>query len=82
MFTYFTRDLTVLSKILFLFRHFNALYPWKDNCCNVQSKGSWDAGAANVTSVAECVVHAKACSMANFVSYSKQMNDCSIVVRD
>jgi hypothetical protein len=49
----------------------------KSNCCNIQSKGSWDARAENITSLADCVAYAKACSMANFVSYSNPMNDCS-----
>ena len=50
----------------------------KADCCNVQAKGSWDAGALNISTLAECVAHAKAsCPKANYVSFAKPQNDCS-----
>eukprot|EP01046_Picozoa_sp_COSAG06_P051449 COSAG06_NODE_8390_length_2188_cov_3.692610_3_plen_145_part_00 len=50
----------------------------KADCCNVQAKGSWDASALNISTLAECVAHAKAnCPKANYVSFAKPQDDCS-----
>ena len=47
------------------------------DCCDTQPKGSWQAAAHNINTLAECVAKARPCAMGNFVSFSKPMNDCS-----
>ena len=45
--------------------------------CDKDASGAWDAAKYNITDVASCAAKAKGCTMGNFVSYSKQNNDCS-----
>ena len=47
--------------------------------CNVQPSGAWNAKTENITTLEQCVAKAKACKMANFVSFSNVPgnSDCS-----
>lgn len=45
--------------------------------CNVAPKGAWHASAFGITTLAQCVAHAKGCKMAEYISFGPVTDDCS-----